>query len=264
MKNLFEIELKKSAKNNISDNKKSKSFINKPSHNDLKSGSKKVLVATPSLDGKVDVWFADSLAKTISLCKTYNIDIHPIFICNESLLHMARNEYIKFAYEGEYDSLIFIDSDQRWDHEYFLKVVQSEKDALSLPVCLKNDIPKFNFKSFKSYSEVKTDNETGEFTIEKIGTGFFKLSKKLIKDLWDSNETVLFKGVNVKMIFDFSYDGEEYVGEDYTICQKIRELGYDVWVNPNTTCQHVGPKKYDHDFLNFMNKKNNSLKNEIK
>ena len=254
MNSLFDIDLKNTHPTNKGINKKDKTSVSVKSEqtkNDQKDSIKKVIVATPSLDGKVDVWYADSLAKSISLCQKNNIDVQPVFIAAESILHMARNLYIKIAYDKEVDSLIFIDGDQRWEHEYFLKVVQSDKDVFALPVCLKNDIPKFNFKTFKDTETVKVNKGTYEFTVPKVGTGFIKLSKKVIKDLWDSNDTVLFKGDYVKMIFDFSYSGDEYVGEDYTLCKKLRELGYDIWIDASTTCQHIGPKKYDHDYLRY-------------
>lgn len=245
MKNLFEIELKKN-KNFLE--------VNNPPKIENSNKKQKILIATPSLDGKVDIWYADSLSRTITLCEKNNIEIIPIFICNESIIHMARNQFIKFAYEGNYDSLVFIDGDQSWDPIYFLKVVQSKKDALALPVCLKNDTPKFNLKTFGKLEDVKVDENTGEFTIFQIGTGFFKLSKKIIKDLWNSSETIIFKDEKIKMVFDFSTEGNTYVGEDYTLCKKIREIGYDVWVNPNSTCNHIGQKKYRHDFKKTVGK----------
>lgn len=245
MKNLFDIELKKHKSQINSNNTKLNKNIKK----------KTVLIGTPSLDGTVSVWYSHSLAKTIHLCRTNDIIVVPLFICNESIIHMARNELIKFAYEGDYDSLVFIDGDQSWDPNYFLKLVQSEKNAIALPVCLKQDTPKFNFRTFSNLKDVIIDDKTGEFTIPQVGTGFFKLSSKLIKDLWHSSETIQFRDQKLKFIFDFSIDNMEYVGEDYTLCKKIRELGYNVWINTNSTCGHVGEKKYSHNFKEFINKK---------
>jgi hypothetical protein len=246
MKNLFEIELKKET-HLKSKKENTKNYKDK----------KRVLIGTPSLDGKVDVWYADSLSKTITLCENHNIEVFPIFICNESIIHMARNEFLKMAYELGVDSLVFIDGDQSWDHNYFLKVVQSEKNALALPVCLKQDDPIFNFSTFSKKEDVKFDQKTGEFTVDRIGTGFFKLSKKLIHDLWNSNETIIFRDDSFKFVFDFSISNGQYVGEDYTLCAKIKEMGYDIWMNPNSTCNHIGSKKYTYQYVKeFLKEKN--------
>jgi hypothetical protein len=52
---------------------------------------KKVLIATPCLDQKVDAYFVHSLCESIKLGLKNGLDIKCIFLANESILPMARN-----------------------------------------------------------------------------------------------------------------------------------------------------------------------------
>jgi hypothetical protein len=40
----------------------------------------------------------------------------------------------------------------------------------------------------------------------------------------------------------------DFIGEDITLTKKIKELGYDIWLNPNYTVSHIGNKMYNGDF----------------
>ena len=69
---------------------------------------KKVLIATPCLDGKVDAWFVNSLYESTKLGLQNDVMFQPVFLANESILPMARNELLNLAYQQGYDDLVFI------------------------------------------------------------------------------------------------------------------------------------------------------------
>lgn len=216
----------------------------------------KVVIGTPCLDGKLEAFYVDSLISTIKECQKYNIEVYPIFLASESILHMARNKIIKIFYESKADTLLFIDSDQVWDAKTFIDVVRSKKSAFGVAVPLKTDELKFNV-GFDLYNE-KVDETTKDFTVITIGTGFFKLDRKLVNDLWETNDDVIFKDETLKMIFEYTMQPSPiFIGEDYYLCQKIRELGYDVWTNMKYISQHIGLKVYNSSFAEY---RKNALK----
>lgn len=210
----------------------------------------KVLLGTPSIDGKIESYYVDSLVNTMRESHQYNIEIFPIFLVGESVLHMARNKIIKLFYESDCDVLLFIDSDQMWDFPTFKKAITSNKSAFAIPVPLKSDELKFNV-GFDLKNE-QVDEKTQDFTVITIGTGFFKLDRKIINELWNTSEEILFKGEHMKMIFEYSVNQQlHFIGEDYFLCEKIQQLGYHVWTNPNYISQHLGTKIYDKDFKKY-------------
>jgi len=100
---------------------------------------KKVLIATPCLDQKVDAYFVHSLCESIKLGIKNDLDIRCVFLANESILPMARNELFKLSYTDNYDVMVFIDDDEYWDEKALIEIIQSEKDVITIPVVNKED-----------------------------------------------------------------------------------------------------------------------------
>lgn len=210
---------------------------------------KRVLIATPCLYGKVDAYYVHSLCESIKLGLKHDLAINAIFLANESILPMARNELINLAYQQEYDSMVFIDDDEYWDHKALINILQSPKDVVCLPVVNKGD-KKIEYNVFLD-DKVERDTD-GYIKVKRVGTGFMKLSRKAIVDLWESNPEIEFRGKKLKLICDYGMQNSSFVGEDILLCRKLREMGYNIWVNPVHTVAHMGPKMYKGDFNSVL------------
>lgn len=232
--------------------KEYKGFGEPPQESSQEPNFRRVLIGTPALDGKVDVWFADALTTSAKLCLANNINLLPVMLAYESILPMARNELIKIAYDEQVESLVFIDNDQAWNPVALLQVINSSYDVLGLPVVSKTDEPgKFNVNIGNPDSLQK--DEEGNIKVESIGTGFLKLSRKALEALWNSNSFIEFRGKELKLICEYSSNYNSFVGEGITLCNKLKELDFDIWVNPNSTCAHIGTKTWMGDFAHFLN-----------
>ena len=58
----------------------------------------------------------------------------------------------------------------------------------------------------------------------------------------------MFRNKKLKNICEYTYVNGYFIGEDVTLTKKIKELGYDIWLNPNYTVFHIGNKMYKGDF----------------
>ena len=212
---------------------------------------KKILIATPCLDQKVDAYFVHSLCESIKLGLKNKLDIKCVFLANESILPMARNELFALAYNENYDVMVFIDDDEYWDEKILIEIIQSEKDVITVPVVNKGDKEiSFNVWLKNNYQKDEAD---GYIKIEKCGTGFLKLSRKVIVDLWESNTELHFRKRKLKNICEYIYQNGDFVGEDITLSYKLKNLGYDIWLNPKHTVSHIGNKMYKGDFKSQNN-----------
>ena len=212
---------------------------------------KKVLIATPCLYQKVDAYFVHSLCESIKLGIKNNLDIRCVFLANESILPMARNELFKLAYDEKYDVMVFIDDDEYWDEKALIEIIQSEKDVITVPVVNKGDT-KIEYNVWLGKDKEKDTD--GYIKIEKCGTGFLKLTKKVIVDLWNTNTELFFRNKSLKNICEYTFENGYFIGEDIALTKKIKELGYDIWLNPKHTVSHIGNKMYKGNF-----KKSNNL-----
>lgn len=212
---------------------------------------KQVLIATPSLDQKVDAYFVHSLIESVKLGLSRNINLNPIFLANESILPMARNELLNLAFKDKYDCMVFIDDDEYWKADVLIEIIESEKDVITVPVVNKGD-KKVEYNVH--YDSVERDTD-GYFKVKSTGTGFLKLSQKVITDLYESNTELTFRNKKIKNICEYTYINGSFIGEDITLSRKIKELGYNIWVNPKHTVSHIGNKMYKGDFAKSIEDK---------
>lgn len=209
---------------------------------------KKVLIATPSLDQKVDAYYVHSLCESIKLGLKNNFDINAVFLANESILPMARNELLNLAYNQKYDYMVFIDDDEYWDEKALIEILKEDKDVISVPVVNKTD-KELKFNVFLS----KSPKHDGDYiSADRVGTGFLKLSRKVVADLWESNTELKFRDKKLKNICEYTFKNGEFLGEDITLSEKIKELGYTIWVYKNHSVAHIGNKMYTGDFRNTL------------
>jgi len=59
-----------------------------------------------------------------------------------------------------------------------------------------------------------------------------------------------------KMIFDVVITDNILISEDYTMCNKWKDMGEKVYMDPSITINHLGPKKFIGNFANFLRKNN--------
>ena len=69
---------------------------------------KRILIATPALDQKVDCYYVHSLCESIKLGAQHNLEINAVFLANESILPMARNELFYLAVTQNYDAMLAV------------------------------------------------------------------------------------------------------------------------------------------------------------
>lgn len=209
---------------------------------------RKVLIATPAYDGRLDVWFTNSLINAIRVAQASGIFLHPVFMSYDALIQRARNDLIRLAVEEEYDDLIWIDSDLEFNPLWIMELLANEKDVIGVPCPKKTDR--------EELYNVRTKNleadEDGLIEIESIGTGFLKLSRKAVLDLWENSVPYQNEGRECRMVCEVLVEDGELVSEDNVMCRKLRDLGYAIWVAPTMTCAHTGVKKYYGDFGDFV------------
>ena len=136
--------------------------------------------------------------------------------------------------------------DEYWDPKILIEILKSPKDVIAVPVVNKGDV-KIEYNVFPSKNS-KVDTNDGYVSVQKAGTGFLKLSRKVIVDLWESNPAIHFRQRPVKNICEFGIINDVFQGEDIVLSRKIQELGYTIWVNPKHTAAHLGVKMYKGDF----------------
>lgn len=212
---------------------------------------KNILIATPSYDGRLDVWYTNSLVETILLGVQNNIYFKPIFLSYDALIQRSRNDLMKIAAENNFDGVLWVDSDMEWDPSWAVEIVNREKDVLGLPVIKKSLQEAYNIKCNPEDLNI---NDEGLISVESVGTGFLYMSKKAIDCLWENSEEYSDSSKSSRMVFSVAVENGDLISEDVNVCKKLKSSGFDIFIDPSKTCNHIGVLKYMGSFSVFMDK----------
>jgi len=217
---------------------------------------KKVLIATPSYDGKLDIFYIHSLLSTLSLAEDNNVEIYPLFICYDSLIQRARNDLFKLAYDNDIDNLFFIDGDVGWNPQDFYKLVKSDKDIIGGSYRKKTDNEELYVVKALDKDNSKLNlsvDKDGILEVAGLGCGFMKISRKAMNALWEISKPYTSEKGDTRMVFEVVCEDGDLISEDIYMCKKWRNLGNSVYLDTNITCSHTGAKTFVGDVGKWIN-----------
>lgn len=212
---------------------------------------RRVLIGTPSYDGRIDVWFANSLLGTVKMAHEKDIFVHAIYTSYDSLIQRARNSLFKLAIDGGYDDLFFIDSDCEWEPEWFFRLLERPEPIVGAALVKKSGTEGYTVKLMDK--ELKKSEDGKLIEVDGVGTGFLKIGRFALEKLWEISEEYMSEGQKHRMICDIKIENGDLISEDYILCNKWKSLGYKVWLDPSITLNHIGTKKFKGDFQSFIN-----------
>ncbi len=213
---------------------------------------RRVMLATPAHDWRADVRFFDSVLRTVKLCAEHGIEIIPVFLPGDALVQKARNDLVRMAIEASVDDIFFIDSDQFWEPEWVLRLLQYPVDVVGAPVRKKADDKEvYNVKANGPF--IPVDEATGLWLPLAVGTGFLRLSRDALEAAWlASDEYTNPDGSAGRMVFDVRVLEGKLYGEDTILCGKLADAGFPIYLDPTFTVPHVGMKVYEGDFVAYI------------
>lgn len=224
---------------------------------------RKVMIGTPTYDGKIDVWYGHSLLSTSKIAWENNIDLYPIWVSYDALIQRARNDLIAMSLELDCDDLIFIDADIEWRPEWIFRLLDHPVDVVGGTYRKKGDLEQYVCKLLNIHTPKHPI--TGLIEVDGLGTGFLRFSRRAIEALWNNTEPYEEKGQNKirRLIFNVSIKDGDLVSEDIYTCMKLKELGFPIWLDPTITCNHIGMKKYSGNFESWFDQIKNQNSNPL-
>ena len=207
------------------------------------------MIGTPCYDGSLELTHVQSLFHTVDLCRDLGITITMEYVVGNSLVSTARNEIFRRAIEDDVDDLVFIDGDQGWNGNDFIKLISHQKDVIGGVVVGKKDHIMYNAKP--ALGGFKLD-EDGLIEVMGVGTGFLRISKRALHMMWDLAEPYKYESRDARNVFVNGVIDGEYYGEDIAFCKKWASLGEKIYIDPTITCSHVGKKEWRGNFMDYL------------
>jgi hypothetical protein len=224
-----------------------------------------IVVATPAYGGMLTVNYANSLLRSSALFQSHGLKLNVMFLCNHSLITMARNKIVAEVFKNDnqdWDSIVWIDADISWEPEDLLKLCLHDEDVVAGTYRKKwHHSCHFTVKMIEGK---ETPDDRGLIEVEAVGTGFLRVSKKALQDVMDYepvtyNETRTqpeLTGDNtllIKNVFETGIKDKEMLSEDFFFCSKLRDRGYNIMLDTNIDLGHDGSFTYRGSMSHYLN-----------
>lgn len=182
-------------------------------------------------------------AQTFEALMKINKGDHKLFplITEYSLVYMARDNIAKRMLENpKSDYLWFVDSDIVPDKETLNALIADDKDIVSAVYPYRADGDGIVGTDFElntlTLDDVIANDENGDpqpllKQIRRCGMGCCLIKRKVLEDMFSK--------------YDTCFTPIKGLGEDYTFCERAKELGFEVWIDGGIWCKHIGQKTYE-------------------
>lgn len=200
----------------------------------------KIFIGTPCFEYKVNSNYVKSL---LEFSKN-GIDFEPFFL-HDSLITRARNELITQFYENSQDftHLLWLDGDVSIPASGLQKLLNENVNVIAAPIPIKDLNPRAHQSIRRTYEEVRPY----VYKAEAAATGCFLMSKSLVISLIENSKYYFIDNNSTRKIYNVFESGirdNQLMSEDWDICYKLRELGYEIYVNSSFTVSHFGFHNY--------------------
>jgi len=215
-----------------------------------------LFIALPAYDFKVSLKLAISLARFMQISGQHGISVHIGSICGCSVVSRARNLLAQDMLESDATDLLFIDSDINFEPEHILRLMAWGSDpkkgiVAAVPRTRSEDKVYIATLDYDENNDL-TMNRMGLVRAQRVATAFMLVRREVFETLSAAHpEWQYYDARSNRMLscmFDFMMAEEGYIGEDFLFCDRAREHGFEVWVDPSITLGHMGIQEYVGNF----------------
>ena len=242
-----------------------------------------IFVATP-VHSECSIHYTQALLELQKVAFQKKIKIK-FQLMKSSLVTQGRNLCVAGFLESDFTHMLFIDSDIYVQAESILKMIERDKDVISIPYPLKTmmwdkAMDRINDNQIKNIKDLKTalntypmrvadDNDIkvnkGVMEVTHSPTGCMLIKRnvidKLIKAYPDKGivQKTVINGEYVDKphmwnFFDCIHDPETktYLGEDFSFCKLWKDIGGKCYAYIGDTIVHVGEHQYEGRFADEL------------
>lgn len=206
-----------------------------------------ILIGTPAYAGQVHVDYVHALLSFYRAGVRFSL----MTVDKESLITRARNAIIsQFTELTDYSHLLFLDGDVHIDGEDVKRLLEYDKDVIGAAVPLKGT----DNRGKQLYNAGQALRQEGSLVVsDRIGTAVLMLSRSataaLIEDAQGQGRVYSMSPAHHQSneehvpqydVFQVGVVDGQYLSEDYWVCHRLRELGFDIHVDPTIRVRHHG------------------------
>lgn len=213
-----------------------------------------VLFATPTFDKHVSVDFLMGMAETARLLTATGVAFQMHVVAGNNFVDIARNKAVHhFLHNTECTDILFIDSDEGWDHKTIPRVLSHDEDIVCGLPPKKCDPPCFHSNAMTGVVR------NGLFQSKEGGTGFMRIRRGVFAKI-DAAYSLLaeYDPENKEIPYfqtgfrpgngEFGITKRGFLGEDMFFSRLWSGMGEHFWIDSDITFTHRGSKAWSGNF----------------
>lgn len=205
---------------------------------------RRVMIGTPSYDGRVTIEYVSSLVK--SMKDIQDVELLPCFLTG--LVDLTRNNMVRVAIQGEVDDLVFIDDDIGFTPDGLRSLLSHDLPVVAGTYRYKTDDEKYMVRLDE---DVLMHKPPYLYRVDGVPGGFLRLRRDAMLKLWDAAKPYDMEGEQ-REIFPRYVDDNRAWGEDYAFCKLWQSIGGEVWIDSSIKLDHIGKKVYTGRFTEWI------------
>lgn len=195
---------------------------------------KRILLAVITEGDICSSSFCSSLAQTVKVSLSTQIEFFPVFFPANGNWSMAFNQGVTLAWQEKLDGFLCVSPRVSWKPESLLEFVSTDKDAVAMPVATRNG---FEIQ-LGEIARLQEDTESNEIKVLGASLDFFYLSSYAIGRLCETHPTISYRGTDIKLILQSGDIYNAYFDPSDILAYRLREQGIEVWVSSrHTACR---------------------------
>lgn len=214
----------------------------------------KIMVAIPAYSGTIHLGTMRSLFTDLMALHARGDQWQVMDECGNALIADARALIVSKFLASDFDTLVFVDSDVCWEAGALVRLVDHPVDFSAGIYPQRRDPVRFCL-NWTAQGELNHNQEIyekhGISLLESNGVpfGFVKLTRKVLEDMREQYPDTEFYVENAPdqrawALFADYRIGKHKMGEDYAFCRRWRDMGGQIWVDPEIRMGHVGYKTF--------------------
>ena len=223
--------------------------------------SRTLMISTPI--ARAPVWqYTTSLAETSVLLHQLGVKASHVAVVGSSNLPRARNVLAaKFLASGATD-LLFIDDDVGWQPMDVVRLLAADQPLLGGVIRKKGENPDdadgWCCQFFPGADRRLSADAMGNIEVARVATAFMRIERRVFEEMirwhpeWKRQGTPDLSPAEEQFYYRFFMFGDDGLGEDYLFCDRWRELGGRVFIDPTLNLSQVGATAYDGAIIDLI------------
>lgn len=209
----------------------------------------RVLIATPTYTGQLYAEYVKSLTAAWVYCLYHKVELELNVADGYSLVQFARNRLAQdFLDDPSYTHILWLDSDLGFDPRAIMQLLAHDKDVVGGAYPVKSFPPWFPVEVEKEEDDPKALRRCSV-----LPTGFLLVSRGAMEAVAETVPYYTHHHQGQKLVTRHIFDLElvdrggehkDLIGEDVVLCHRLRELGFDLWLDPDIGFAHCGNHRW--------------------